>query len=109
MRFNSVQQCPGHDHPGWRPTSSDQQAEWTAGMGDTRSLTFDGSNLAGRSAVTRGTHGRAALRGVVALDGPSGTGKSTVARKLAVALHARYLDTGAMYRAATLAVLRNGI
>jgi len=43
---------------------------------------------------------------VVALDGPSGTGKSTVARRLASALGARYLDTGAMYRAATLAVLR---
>ena len=45
-------------------------------------------------------------RGVVALDGPSGTGKSTVARKLAQRLDTRYLDTGAMYRAATLAVLR---
>jgi cytidylate kinase len=44
--------------------------------------------------------------GVVALDGPSGTGKSTVARGLAARLGARYLDTGAMYRAATLAVLR---
>ena len=44
--------------------------------------------------------------GVVALDGPSGTGKSTVARRLALRLGARYLDTGAMYRAATLAVLR---
>jgi len=44
--------------------------------------------------------------GVVALDGPSGTGKSTVARRLAARLGARYLDTGAMYRAATLAVLR---
>jgi len=44
--------------------------------------------------------------GVVALDGPSGTGKSTVARRLAQRLGARYLDTGAMYRAATLAVLR---
>lgn len=44
--------------------------------------------------------------GVVALDGPSGTGKSTVARRLAASLGARYLDTGAMYRAATLAVLR---
>jgi cytidylate kinase len=63
----------------------------------------------GRSAVTRGAHGRATLRGVVALDGPSGTGKSTVARRLAAALHARYLDTGAMYRAVTLAVLRAGI
>lgn len=48
------------------------------------------------------------MRGVVALDGPSGTGKSTVARRLARELHASYLDTGAMYRAATLAVLRAG-
>lgn len=44
--------------------------------------------------------------GVVALDGPSGTGKSTVARGLAARLGAQYLDTGAMYRAATWAVLR---
>jgi CMP/dCMP kinase len=42
--------------------------------------------------------------GVIALDGPSGTGKSTVARGLAERLGTRYLDTGAMYRAATLAV-----
>jgi cytidylate kinase len=48
-------------------------------------------------------------RGVVALDGPSGTGKSTVAQRLAIALGTRYLDTGAMYRAATLAVLRAGV
>jgi cytidylate kinase len=47
--------------------------------------------------------------GVVALDGPSGTGKSTVARRLAARLDARYLDTGAMYRAATVAVLRSGV
>jgi cytidylate kinase len=47
--------------------------------------------------------------GVVALDGPSGTGKSTVARRLATRLGARYLDTGAMYRAATVAVLRRGV
>jgi len=48
------------------------------------------------------------LRGVVAIDGPSGTGKSTVARRLALQLGAAYLDTGAMYRAVTLAVLRAG-
>jgi cytidylate kinase len=48
------------------------------------------------------------LRGVVALDGPSGTGKSTVARRLAGALGSGYLDTGAMYRGVTLAVLRTG-
>ncbi len=47
--------------------------------------------------------------GVVALDGPSGTGKSTVARRLASRLGAQYLDTGAMYRAATVAVLAAGI
>jgi cytidylate kinase len=47
--------------------------------------------------------------GVVALDGPSGTGKSTVARRLAARLGARYLDTGAMYRAATVAALREQV
>lgn len=51
----------------------------------------------------------AALRGVVALDGPSGTGKTTVARRLAQRLGAGYLDTGAMYRAVTLAALRAGV
>jgi cytidylate kinase len=50
-----------------------------------------------------------ALHGVVALDGPSGTGKTTVARKLAASLSAGYLDTGAMYRAITVAVLRAGV
>ncbi len=47
-------------------------------------------------------------RSVVALDGPSGSGKSTVARGVARALGWRYVDTGATYRAATLAVLRAG-
>lgn len=46
---------------------------------------------------------------LVAIDGPSGTGKSTVARRVAVELDAKYLDTGAMYRVATLWVLRQGI
>lgn len=49
------------------------------------------------------------LRDVVALDGPSGTGKSTVARALAVELGLRYLNTGAMYRALTWAALQAGI
>jgi cytidylate kinase len=49
------------------------------------------------------------LHGVVAMDGPSGTGKSTVSRRLATAVGAAYLDTGAMYRAVTLAVLRAGV
>lgn len=46
---------------------------------------------------------------VIAIDGPAGTGKSSVARGLARALNARYLDTGAMYRIVTLGVLRAGI
>jgi cytidylate kinase len=46
---------------------------------------------------------------VVAVDGPAGTGKSSVSRSLARSLGARYLDTGAMYRIVTLAVLRAGI
>jgi cytidylate kinase len=49
------------------------------------------------------------FRGQVTLDGPSGTGKSSVARAVAAKLGADYLDTGAMYRAATVAVLDAGI
>ncbi len=45
---------------------------------------------------------------IVAMDGPSGTGKSTVSKRLAKHLKAAYLDTGAMYRIATLHVLRRG-
>jgi cytidylate kinase len=47
--------------------------------------------------------------GQVTLDGPSGTGKSSVARDVARRLGAAYLDTGAMYRAATVAVLDSGV
>lgn len=46
---------------------------------------------------------------VIAIDGPAGTGKSTVARGVAERIGGRYLDTGAMYRAATCAVLRSGV
>ncbi len=46
---------------------------------------------------------------VVAIDGPSGVGKSTVSRAVAAQLGLSYLDTGATYRAATLVVLRAGI
>ncbi|MDZ4826040.1 MAG: (d)CMP kinase [Actinomycetota bacterium] len=48
-------------------------------------------------------------RHVVAIDGPSGTGKSTVARAVADALDLNVLDTGAMYRAVTFAVLDRGL
>jgi cytidylate kinase len=46
---------------------------------------------------------------VVAIDGPAGTGKSSVAKGLARTLGTRFLDTGAMYRIVTLAVLRAGV
>ena len=46
---------------------------------------------------------------ILAVDGPSGTGKSTTCRALAKCLDAKYVDTGAMYRVATLAVLRAGV
>lgn len=49
------------------------------------------------------------FRGQITLDGPSGTGKSSVARAVAARLGAAYLDTGAMYRAATVAVLDAGV
>ena len=45
----------------------------------------------------------------IAVDGPAGTGKSSVSRGLARALGARYLNTGSMYRIVTLAVLRAGV
>jgi CMP/dCMP kinase len=66
------------------------------------------SRTSGASDGTEANH--PALSGVVvAIDGPAGTGKSSVSRGLAHALQARYLDTGAMYRIVTLAVLRAGI
>jgi CMP/dCMP kinase len=49
------------------------------------------------------------FQGQITLDGPSGTGKSSVARAVAARLGADYLDTGAMYRAATVAVLDAGV
>ena len=46
---------------------------------------------------------------VIAIDGPAGAGKSTVGRAIARRLDVGYLDTGAMYRAVTFAVLRRGV
>lgn len=58
----------------------------------------------GRSTTKRARRGT-----VVAIDGPAGSGKTTVAKGVARALGLRRLDTGAMYRALTLKALRRGI
>ncbi|HLN83446.1 MAG TPA: (d)CMP kinase, partial [Candidatus Binatia bacterium] len=46
---------------------------------------------------------------IIAIDGPSGAGKSTLAKKLAADLGFIYLDTGAMYRALALKILRQRV
>ena len=46
---------------------------------------------------------------IIAIDGPAGAGKSTVARRVAAELGVDYLDTGAMYRAVTFGVLSREI
>ena len=46
---------------------------------------------------------------VIAIDGPAGSGKSTIGRALAARLDLDYLDTGAMYRSVAFAVLRDGV
>ena len=46
---------------------------------------------------------------VIAIDGPAGSGKSTVARAVAARTGLEYLDTGAMYRAVTFAAIRRGV
>lgn len=59
--------------------------------------------------TAKATLAQAALsekRIIIALDGPAGSGKSTTARRVAEALGYVYIDTGAMYRAVTLAALR---
>lgn len=45
----------------------------------------------------------------IAIDGPAGAGKSTVARQVAARLHINYMDTGAMYRAVAYALLQQGV
>ncbi|MEF9919393.1 MAG: (d)CMP kinase, partial [Eubacterium sp.] len=45
----------------------------------------------------------------IAIDGPAGAGKSTIAKKIAEQLNILYLDTGAMYRAITYGIWKNGI
>lgn len=79
---------PDHSTPADLPSS--------AAAGPIRSGPLDGTPLA-TSAV------------VIAIDGPAGTGKSSVARELAARLALDFLDTGAMYRAAAAIVIDHGL
>jgi cytidylate kinase len=57
----------------------------------------------------RGSTGRVPAVRVIAIDGPAGSGKSTVARAVAERLGLDYLDTGAMYRTVALAAMEQGV
>ena len=46
---------------------------------------------------------------IIAVDGPAGAGKSTIAKIIAKRLNINYIDTGAMYRAVTLKCLQNNV
>ena len=61
------------------------------------------------STSAEAAHPGTGFRGVIAVDGPSGSGKSSVCRAVARRLGLRYLDTGAMYRAVTWAALDRGL
>src|SRR4051794_7668720 len=75
------------------------QSASTASTVNTRIRTRNTYLPGGRSATAR----LASLAMVIAIDGPAGAGKSTVARAVAERLGFTYLDTGAMYRAVALA------
>ncbi len=69
-----------------------------------------GRRGAGRGRLRRrSSTGGVVVTRVIAIDGPAGAGKSTVGRAIAQRLGVGYLDTGAMYRAVTFAVLRRGV
>ncbi len=77
-------------------------------LGDQRPGQHPGVDPEGARLVVQGG-GNVSPSLVIAVDGPAGTGKSSVSRGLARSLGARYLDTGAMYRIVTLAVVRAGV
>lgn len=70
-------------------------------------LSYEGSRVERRQGP--GSSLSSGARMIIALDGPAGVGKSSLARHLAQELGLFFLDTGAMYRAVTLAVLERGI
>lgn len=65
--------------------------------------------FSGRRCAGRNSRGNRMAKLIVTIDGPAGVGKSTVAHMLAERLGAAFLDTGAMYRALTLAAIKRGV
>src|SRR5699024_91046 len=72
-----------------------------SGDGDRVGHAADGDETGGSARRARLAGGLAVTGIIVAIDGPSGSGKSTISKRLAASRGLAYLDTGAMYRAAT--------
>ncbi|MCW2699113.1 MAG: (d)CMP kinase [Blastococcus sp.] len=85
------------------PSDATSPSEWASQVGTSEERSERGAEQPGDTVTER------SFTGQITLDGPSGTGKSSVARGVARRLGAAYLDTGAMYRAATVAVLDSGV
>src|SRR6185503_7244757 len=86
-----------------RPGRQGRNPGWRATSGKGRGLTWDASR------VEQELVGIRKLGPVVAIDGPAGAGKSTLARELARALGLPYLNTGLMYRAVAAGALADGV
>ena len=86
---------------GWRPRTAWRWRGWTRRRCPTRASSATSQRCSAEA-------GLASACMVVAIDGPAGAGKSTVARALARALGFGYLDSGAMYRAVGLMTLQHG-
>src|ERR1035438_5850021 len=97
--------APGRDRPDPRQQAASGRVSRPLAGGGRRAACD--SARAARTACARPSGGVKGL--VVAIDGPSGVGKSTVGKAVAARLGLPYLDTGAMYRAVGLAVKRKGI
>jgi cytidylate kinase len=85
--------------------SGSSSPEGGSRMGQSGSSSPEGGSRMGQS----GSSSPKRRSVVVAIDGPAGSGKSTVARALASRLGVPHVDTGAFYRAAALAVMRAGV
>lgn len=98
------------------PRAARRVLEWRPEHSDIRQIAADAiafakahDGSASGPGVVVGSARMSSAPTVIAIDGPAGAGKSTIARRLAEELDWAYLDTGAMYRGVTLMALRRGI